>query len=41
MSAILNIKTAIVFLSAINKIKLKGEATFAVGTIIKIYGVRA
>ena len=31
----------IVFLSAINKIKLKGEATFAVGTIIKIYGVRA
>ena len=30
----------IVFLSAINKIKLKGEATFAVGTIIKIYGVR-
>lgn len=31
----------IVFLSAINKIKLKGEATFAVGTVIKIYGVRA
>lgn len=31
----------IVFLSAINKIKLKGEATFAVGTIIKIYGVKA
>ena len=31
----------VVFLSAINKIKLKGEATFAVGTIIKIYGVRA
>lgn len=31
----------IVFLSAINKIKLKGEANFAVGTVIKIYGVRA
>ena len=31
----------IVFLSAINKIKLKGEATFAVGTVIKIYGVKA
>lgn len=31
----------IVFLSAINNIKLKGEATFAAGTIIKIYGVRA
>ena len=31
----------VAFLSAINKIKLKGEATFAAGTIIKIYGVRA
>ena len=31
----------VVFLSAINKIKLKGEAAFAVGTIIKIYGVKA
>lgn len=31
----------IIFLSAINKIKLKGEAAFAAGTVIKIYGVRA
>lgn len=33
--------SAVAFLSAINKIKLKGEAAFASGTIIKIYGVRA
>lgn len=31
----------VAFLSSINKIKLKGEETFAAGTIIKIYGVRA
>ena len=32
---------AVAFLSAINKMKLKGEAAFAAGTIINIYGVRA